>query len=57
LKDNKLIDSPITPWNLGCQLVALNYQTAGEEMWLNNGKFLDNGFFKIVFDPEYQFKK
>ncbi len=35
---------PLNPsWNVGCQLVALNYQTAGSVMRLNDGRFRDNG--------------
>jgi len=55
---------PVPNWNHGCQIVALNYQTGTEPMWLNDGKFQDNGkcgFIlkpkvfredKITFDPE-----
>ena len=34
---------PQTYWNVGCQLVALNYQTGDKAMQLNEGKFLQNG--------------
>ena len=31
--------NPITSWNLGCQIVALNWQTSGTYMWTNTGMF------------------
>ena len=34
---------PVQMWNVGAQLVALNYQTHCLEMNLNQGKFRDNG--------------
>uniref|UniRef100_A0A8D0BFU8 Phosphoinositide phospholipase C n=1 Tax=Salvator merianae TaxID=96440 RepID=A0A8D0BFU8_SALMN len=40
-------------WNVGCQMVALNFQTAGVQMDLQNGKFLDNGGSGYVLKPEY----
>uniref|UniRef100_A0A9J7Z629 Phosphoinositide phospholipase C n=1 Tax=Cyprinus carpio carpio TaxID=630221 RepID=A0A9J7Z629_CYPCA len=30
---------PVDMWNMGCQIVALNFQTAGMEMDLNDGLF------------------
>ena len=43
--------SPQEMWNTGCQLVALNYQTPGEEMHLNQGKFTDNGGCGYLLKP------
>jgi len=43
--------SPITGWNMGCQLVALNCQTADEPMWINQAKFDDNGCCGLVLKP------
>ncbi|XP_054844573.1 1-phosphatidylinositol 4,5-bisphosphate phosphodiesterase zeta-1 [Eublepharis macularius] len=40
-------------WNVGCQLVALNFQTPGVQMDLQNGKFLDNGGSGYVLKPEF----
>ncbi|XP_062990591.1 1-phosphatidylinositol 4,5-bisphosphate phosphodiesterase zeta-1 [Elgaria multicarinata webbii] len=40
-------------WNVGCQLVALNFQTAGVQMDLQNGKFLENGGCGYILKPEY----
>ncbi|XP_065844424.1 1-phosphatidylinositol 4,5-bisphosphate phosphodiesterase zeta-1-like isoform X2 [Oscarella lobularis] len=44
--------NPQTAWNVGCQIVALNYQTDGEEMDLNNGRFQINGACGYVLKPE-----
>ncbi|KAK2168135.1 hypothetical protein LSH36_20g09029 [Paralvinella palmiformis] len=39
---------PVPLWNVGCQLVALNFQTNDESMQINRGKFEDNaGTFKF----------
>ena len=44
---------PLTSWNYGCQLVALNYQTPDKPMQLNFGKFsLCNGGCGYVRKPE-----
>ncbi|XP_009877537.1 PREDICTED: 1-phosphatidylinositol 4,5-bisphosphate phosphodiesterase zeta-1-like, partial [Apaloderma vittatum] len=40
-------------WNVGCQMVALNFRTPGVEMDLQNGKFLDNGGCGYVLKPEF----
>ncbi|KFV11355.1 1-phosphatidylinositol 4,5-bisphosphate phosphodiesterase zeta-1, partial [Tauraco erythrolophus] len=40
-------------WNVGCQLVALNFQTPGLQMELQNGKFLDNGSSGYILKPEF----
>ncbi|NXH14913.1 PLCZ1 phosphodiesterase, partial [Bucco capensis] len=40
-------------WNVGCQMVALNFQTPGIQMELQNGKFLDNGGCGYVLKPEF----
>ncbi|XP_077196224.1 1-phosphatidylinositol 4,5-bisphosphate phosphodiesterase zeta-1-like [Paroedura picta] len=44
-------------WNVGCQMVALNFQTPGVQMDLQNGKFLDNGGTGYILKPEYLRKK
>uniref|UniRef100_UPI00398E4B09 1-phosphatidylinositol 4,5-bisphosphate phosphodiesterase delta-1a isoform X2 n=1 Tax=Pristiophorus japonicus TaxID=55135 RepID=UPI00398E4B09 len=44
---------PTDMWNAGCQIVALNFQTPGEEMDINQGKFLDNGFAGYNLKPKY----
>uniref|UniRef100_A0A665UMU2 Phosphoinositide phospholipase C n=1 Tax=Echeneis naucrates TaxID=173247 RepID=A0A665UMU2_ECHNA len=38
-------------WNVGCQLVALNYQTEGRMMQLNRAKFMVNGSSGYVLKP------
>ncbi|XP_021047066.1 1-phosphatidylinositol 4,5-bisphosphate phosphodiesterase zeta-1 isoform X2 [Mus pahari] len=38
-------------WNVGCQMVALNFQTPGLPMDLQNGKFLDNGGSGYILKP------
>ncbi|KAI1238753.1 hypothetical protein IHE44_0011839 [Lamprotornis superbus] len=40
-------------WNIGCQMVALNFQTLGTEMELQDGKFLDNGGCGYVLKPGF----
>ncbi|XP_068708108.1 inactive phospholipase C-like protein 1 [Montipora foliosa] len=51
----KRVDSsnyhPQEMWNCGCQMVALNYQTPGLMMNLNDGKFLENGGCGYVLKP------
>ncbi|XP_039540065.1 1-phosphatidylinositol 4,5-bisphosphate phosphodiesterase eta-1 isoform X2 [Pimephales promelas] len=43
--------NPQTYWNVGCQLVALNYQTEGRMMQLNRAKFMENGGSGYVLKP------
>ncbi|XP_017160596.1 1-phosphatidylinositol 4,5-bisphosphate phosphodiesterase zeta-1 isoform X2 [Poecilia reticulata] len=38
-------------WNIGAQLVALNFQSPGLSMDLNNGRFQDNGGCGYVLKP------
>uniref|UniRef100_A0A8C0GYM3 Phosphoinositide phospholipase C n=1 Tax=Chelonoidis abingdonii TaxID=106734 RepID=A0A8C0GYM3_CHEAB len=40
-------------WNVGCQMVALNFQTPGLQMELQNGKFMDNGCCGYLLKPEF----
>uniref|UniRef100_A0A8C3X1W1 Phosphoinositide phospholipase C n=1 Tax=Catagonus wagneri TaxID=51154 RepID=A0A8C3X1W1_9CETA len=40
-------------WNIGCQMVALNFQTPGLPMDLQNGKFLDNGNSGYILKPHF----
>uniref|UniRef100_H0WL52 Phosphoinositide phospholipase C n=1 Tax=Otolemur garnettii TaxID=30611 RepID=H0WL52_OTOGA len=40
-------------WNIGCQMVALNFQTPGMPMDLQNGKFFDNGGSGYILKPEF----
>ncbi|CAF1138244.1 unnamed protein product [Adineta steineri] len=40
-------------WNVGCQMVAMNYQTAGKFMDVYFGRFLRNGGCGYVLKPPY----
>lgn len=39
-------------WNCGLQMVALNFQTADPPMWLNHGKFRQNGNCGYILKPK-----
>ena len=43
--------NPILPWALGCQLVALNFQTCDSPLILNDGLFRQNGGCGYVLKP------
>ncbi|KAM9452638.1 1-phosphatidylinositol 4,5-bisphosphate phosphodiesterase eta-1-like [Salvelinus alpinus] len=43
--------NPQLYWNVGCQLVALNYQTEGRMMQLNRAKFMVNGDCGYILKP------
>ncbi|XP_040885273.1 1-phosphatidylinositol 4,5-bisphosphate phosphodiesterase delta-3-A-like [Toxotes jaculatrix] len=45
--------NPQEMWNGGCQIVALNFQTPGEQMDLNQGRFLQNGQCGYVLKPPF----
>uniref|UniRef100_A0A3Q3NFQ8 Phosphoinositide phospholipase C n=1 Tax=Mastacembelus armatus TaxID=205130 RepID=A0A3Q3NFQ8_9TELE len=45
--------NPQEMWNAGCQIVALNFQTPGEQMDLNQGRFLQNGQCGYVLKPSF----
>ncbi|XP_039972491.1 1-phosphatidylinositol 4,5-bisphosphate phosphodiesterase delta-3-A [Xiphias gladius] len=44
---------PQEMWNGGCQMVALNFQTPGEQMDLNQGRFLPNGRCGYILKPGF----
>ncbi|XP_077997478.1 1-phosphatidylinositol 4,5-bisphosphate phosphodiesterase delta-1-like [Glandiceps talaboti] len=44
---------PQTLWNAGCQIVALNYQTPGDEMDMYRGKFQQNGNCGYILKPAF----
>ena len=48
--------NPISMWNSGCQMVALNYQTGDKPMQLNQAKFRHNGNSGYVLKPDYMFR-
>ncbi|NWY73577.1 PLCZ1 phosphodiesterase, partial [Erithacus rubecula] len=55
-KGSRMSSSNYNPqdfWNIGCQMVALNFQTRGLPMELQDGKFLDNGACGYVLKPEF----
>ncbi|XP_044512699.1 1-phosphatidylinositol 4,5-bisphosphate phosphodiesterase delta-1 isoform X1 [Gracilinanus agilis] len=45
--------NPVDMWNVGCQIVALNFQTPGLEMDVYQGRFQDNGFSGYVLKPAF----
>ncbi|XP_034072783.1 1-phosphatidylinositol 4,5-bisphosphate phosphodiesterase delta-4-like [Gymnodraco acuticeps] len=45
--------NPQEMWNVGCQIVALNFQTAGEGMDLNDGLFRQNNSCGYVLKPRF----
>ncbi|XP_048367317.1 LOW QUALITY PROTEIN: 1-phosphatidylinositol 4,5-bisphosphate phosphodiesterase delta-1 [Sphaerodactylus townsendi] len=45
--------NPVDMWNVGCQIVALNFQTKGAEMDVYQGLFQDNGFCGYVLKPDF----
>lgn len=45
--------NPVPMWNVGCQIVALNFQTPHKEMQLNQGRFRPNGFCGYILKPEF----
>ena len=51
-QDSSNLD-PLLPWNTGCQMVALNYQTNDKTMFINNAKFSDNGGCGYVLKPQF----
>jgi len=44
---------PVPSWNVGSQIVALNYQTSGVPMQVNIGKFRDNGGCGYLLKPQF----
>lgn len=45
--------NPVDMWNVGCQIVALNFQTPGTELDIYLGRFRDNGSSGYVLKPEF----
>lgn len=43
-------------WNVGSQMVAMNYQTPDKPMQINMGKFKENGGCGYVLKPEFMFE-
>eukprot|EP00301_Raphidiophrys_heterophryoidea_P004680 c12016_g2_i1.p1 GENE.c12016_g2_i1~~c12016_g2_i1.p1 ORF type:complete len:629 (+),score=171.72 c12016_g2_i1:174-1889(+) len=53
----KRVDSsnydPTLGWSCGAQIVALNWQTPGPQLWVYRGMFSDNGRCGYVLKPEW----
>ncbi|XP_039287689.1 1-phosphatidylinositol 4,5-bisphosphate phosphodiesterase gamma-1-like [Nilaparvata lugens] len=47
--------NPVPVWNAGCQMVALNYQTADKPMQINQCKFRLNGGCGYLLRPDAMF--
>ncbi|KAG7260245.1 hypothetical protein CRUP_037029 [Coryphaenoides rupestris] len=45
--------NPVPFWNVGCQIVALNFQTRCADMSVYQGRFLVNGHSGYVLKPSY----
>ncbi|KAL7550595.1 hypothetical protein ACHAWF_013813, partial [Thalassiosira exigua] len=43
--------NPVLAWHVGCQLVALNFQTEDSNMTINDGRFRENGGCGYVHKP------
>ena len=43
----------LPPWNAGCQIVALNYQTEDKQNFINAAKFADNGQCGYILKPYF----
>lgn len=43
--------NPLPFWNIGSQMIALNYQTPDKPMQLNQAKFRDNGACGFILKP------
>ncbi|XP_077324767.1 1-phosphatidylinositol 4,5-bisphosphate phosphodiesterase zeta-1 [Lithobates pipiens] len=55
-KASRIDSSNLQPqkfWNVGCQMVALNMQSPGVPMDLQDGKFQDNGGCGYVLKPDF----
>lgn len=45
--------NPIPFWNVGSQMIALNYQTGDKPMQLNQAKFRDNAASGFILKPKF----
>lgn len=43
--------SPILAWSVGCQMAALNIQSSDEGLFVNDGRFRENGGVGYVLKP------
>lgn len=53
LRQDSSNPNPISAWNCGLQIVALNYQSGDRMMELCYGKFIDNGGCGYILKPTY----
>mmetsp|Transcript_30638 Transcript_30638/g.70142 ORF Transcript_30638/g.70142 Transcript_30638/m.70142 type:complete len:845 (-) Transcript_30638:341-2875(-) len=44
--------NPLIPWSMGCQLVSLNFQTKDDFLFVNDGRFRENGNCGYVLKPD-----
>lgn len=49
--------NPVPFWNVGSQMIALNYQTADKPMQINQAKFRDNGACGYILKPQFMFEE
>lgn len=49
--------NPVPFWNIGSQMVALNYQTPDKAMQINMGKFRENGGCGFILKPNFMFEE
>lgn len=47
--------NPVQFWNVGSQMVALNYQTGDKAMQINSGRFRENGGCGYILKPDFMF--
>ncbi|XP_070583259.1 1-phosphatidylinositol 4,5-bisphosphate phosphodiesterase delta-1 isoform X1 [Erythrolamprus reginae] len=45
--------NPVDMWNMGCQIVALNFQSRCSEMDIYQGRFQENGGCGYILKPEF----
>ncbi|XP_013929521.1 PREDICTED: 1-phosphatidylinositol 4,5-bisphosphate phosphodiesterase delta-1 [Thamnophis sirtalis] len=45
--------NPVEMWNMGCQIVALNFQSRCSEMDIHQGRFQENGGCGYILKPEF----
>eukprot|EP00592_Proboscia_alata_P028146 CAMPEP_0194439548 /NCGR_PEP_ID=MMETSP0176-20130528/111173_1 /TAXON_ID=216777 /ORGANISM="Proboscia alata, Strain PI-D3" /LENGTH=715 /DNA_ID=CAMNT_0039262873 /DNA_START=39 /DNA_END=2186 /DNA_ORIENTATION=- len=43
--------NPVIPWSMGCQLVSMNFQKPCDALWVNDGRFRQNGSTGYVLKP------
>mmetsp|Transcript_24357 Transcript_24357/g.35772 ORF Transcript_24357/g.35772 Transcript_24357/m.35772 type:complete len:1526 (+) Transcript_24357:151-4728(+) len=44
--------NPILPWAMGCQMVSMNFHAFDEHLFLNDGRFRENGSCGYVRKPD-----